>query len=91
MKIWTRLKAWWNRPPARIRILAVLSDTEWQRSLTIIEAANISIPGFYHEIEKLEQMMLVESRIDIGASRLRRAPTQYRRLPAGTALLRVKK
>jgi len=61
-----RLIRWWRRPPADQRILAALSTIEWRRSLDIINAANVSIVGYYSHIFKLEADGIVESKWDEG-------------------------
>ncbi len=66
MTMFRRLIDWWRRPPADQRILAALSTTEWRRSLDIVNAANVSIGGYYSHIFKLEAGGIVESKWDEG-------------------------
>lgn len=67
LRIFERLRAWWSKPSARKRILAVLSHTEWMRGSEVREAAGISgIAFFYIQMEKLEIEGLVWSKPEPG-------------------------
>lgn len=63
---------WWQRPPARQRIIDAMSPTDWKSSLDIIKSAKVSIPVFYRRIFALEAEGVVESKWEQGqASEIR--------------------
>ena len=63
----TALRHWWNRPPAKQRILDALSTTVWRRGYDVREAAGISNIGrFYNLMADLEAAGHVRSQPEAG-------------------------
>jgi hypothetical protein len=62
-----QITEWWNRPPAKQRIYAALSTSEWRRSLDIMTEAKVSVIGsFYVKALELEREGLIESKWEEG-------------------------
>jgi DNA-binding PadR family transcriptional regulator len=86
MSLFGSIAAWWNRLPAKQRILDAMSNTEWKRPLDIIKAAKVGIGAFYVNTASWEQQGLVESKWEEGpipASRQGRRRRLYRLTQAG--------
>lgn len=75
---------WWNRPPARERILSAMTR-EWRPGLDIIRQSKVSIGSFYVHALSMEDAGLVESKWDEGPIDPRRGGHRRRlyRLKAG--------
>lgn len=67
-----RLITWWQKPPARERILAQLSTTEWRRGIDIIKAADVHVGQFYIVASELEDEDVIETKWEEGPPKAKR-------------------
>lgn len=83
ISITQRIIDWWQRPPARQRILHAIDEYEWRSGLDIMLRAKFLNSGAnYHHLMLLEQQGLIESRWDEGpipTARAGRRRRLYRR------------
>ncbi len=61
-----KLKEWWRRPPAKQRIYAALSTTEWRSGFDLAREAHVWSGKFYPAVLELERECLVESKWEEG-------------------------